>query len=105
MSARNCVPDNRQDSLLDYLNYVDIRTQLGLLVDAWVYDVSVKLPEKAAGHKKYNGTDCWYWLAGRSPGMPSRFRSAKGFVDAYSIADGVLGCAPVFYAKQQEQAQ
>jgi hypothetical protein len=105
MSARNCAPDNRQDSLLDYLNYVDIRTQLGLLVGAWAYDVSVKLPEEAAGHKNYNGVESWYWLAGRSPGLPRHFLSAQGFDIRHSVADLALGCAPVFYAAQQEQAQ
>jgi hypothetical protein len=104
MSARNSIPDNRQDSLIAYLNSVDIRAQFGLLVGAWVYEVSVKLPEVAAGRKFYNGVESWYWLADLTFGLPTCFRSAKGFAVGHSGADSIIGCAPVFYVTW-EQAQ
>jgi hypothetical protein len=104
LSARNSENNNSRDILTEYLASDAFREciQRGLTEAVfgdrfYLSKIAVSLPTKFEGSKKYNGVDCWYWLADPSAGSEVRFRTNYSLDSAYfGSASTVGGCAPMF---------
>jgi hypothetical protein len=99
-SARDTDKGTERDLLSEYLDskivkdaFITALNNAGIEADM----VSVFLPEKNQGVKKYNGVDWWYWLLPRYSGSSSYFCSVypNGYSGNY-YASSVGGCAPAF---------
>jgi hypothetical protein len=112
MSARNTEDDNSRDILMEYLLQYDgedcpaVRGQFAKQIvivspEDYLYVsqgvVEISLPKENQGIKKYNGVDCWYWLADRYSGSAASFCAAgSNGSTGYNYASAMGGAAPMF---------
>jgi hypothetical protein len=102
MSARNVEDDNGRDILMEYIYDTRIRKQIADALGVHPADIRIALPDKPQGVKKYNGVDCWYWLAPPYFGSTSSFCAT--YTDgspSYNIAFIVRGVAPAFRIEKE----
>jgi hypothetical protein len=107
LSARNRADDNSRDILTEYLDSDAFRECIrrGLAEETfgdrfYLSKIAVSLPKKNEGTKKYNGADCWHWLANAYAGSASFFCCYGA--TAYNGASGVGGVAPMFHVVKKE---
>jgi hypothetical protein len=110
MSARNTVDRNSRDILTKYLKSFGFRSCIyGQLPDGVLGegvtsdDIMVSLPRESEGVKRYNGSNCGYWLDSPCVSSESSFHNVgvKGEPGIH-IASIVRGIAPAFYLRKGE---
>jgi hypothetical protein len=102
MSARNTEEDNSVDILSRYLNSDEFKQAIWeqmpdeITIES-VEEIKVALPKENEGVKKYNGADCWYWLAEAYSASAAIFCRVDLYGNThYYYASAVCGCAPAF---------
>jgi hypothetical protein len=102
LSARDTDVVTGCDLLSEYLNSEAVREAFRRALG---YGVSIFLPKKKRGVKKYNGVSWTYWLQPRYPNYNANFCSANYNGTAnFDHASAVGGCAPAFRAAGEEGA-
>jgi hypothetical protein len=110
LSARDAIDDRGRDVLTEYLNTIDFIESIWSKMPVSLFgkyvdraDITVSLPKKSGGIKKYNGVDCGYWLAPPFSDGSDKFSAANSDgAETYSYAHSVSGVAPVFYVRGWE---
>jgi hypothetical protein len=99
-SARDTDKGTNSDLLSEYLDspvvkkaFIDALKLAGIETET----ISIFLPEKNQGVKKYNGVSWWYWLKPRYSGSSASFTYVNARGHSYhNYASSVGGCAPAF---------
>jgi hypothetical protein len=97
LSARNTEDDNSRDILSEYLQSEPVQNAFLVALYKEDKNIEISLPKESVGVKRYNGVDCWYWLADPYAASSASFACVNGY--GYAIhyhASGVGGCAPLF---------
>jgi plasmid stability protein len=106
MSARNSKDDNSRDILTDYLQSEAVHDAFLAALDMECKNIGISLPKENAGvRKKYNGADCWYWLADRYFGSAAFFCGVYHYGTLYHYASAVGGVAPMFRVLEEEEGR